>query len=255
MLGLTEVSRVAMLDEFGATPNAATAQVLAGRSAFQSHLAQGFEAGLSIVIVAILLDRLCKQRSPGATLDSHPTIVVCDDEELIRWSLCQHLEGQAAAHEQGRQPAPVEDRVVVAQEFEQRDVEGDRLLADVSYVGHPNHDDAEPVARFQTVRAQSERLTESLAVEDFGVQPMDDASPPKWHLAHVSWLFETFILPRFNSGYENFDPHYDYLFNSYYETVGSMHPRPKRGMLSRPTIATVCDYCDNCSVNHHQTAG
>jgi len=74
------------------------------------------------------------------------------------------------------------------------------------------------------------------------VQPMDDASPPKWHLAHTTWFFETFLLKPFAAGYRPFDERYEYLFNSYYNGVGEPYPRPRRGMLSRPTVAEVYDY-------------
>ncbi len=71
---------------------------------------------------------------------------------------------------------------------------------------------------------------------------MDDASPPKWHLAHTTWFFETFILKSELSGYRSVDERYEYLFNSYYNGVGNPFPRPKRGYLSRPTVAEVMDY-------------
>ena len=81
-----------------------------------------------------------------------------------------------------------------------------------------------------------------MEIEDYGVQPMDDASPPKWHLAHVSWFFETFILCQFGETYQRFHPHFEYLFNSYYNGVGTPFPRPQRGFLSRPTVAEVMAY-------------
>jgi len=95
---------------------------------------------------------------------------------------------------------------------------------------------------FARVRAQSETLCEPLAIEDFGVQPMDDASPPKWHLAHTSWFFETFLLKPFQSGYELFHPRFEYLFNSYYHGVGEPFPRQRRGLLSRPTVTEIFAY-------------
>ena len=67
------------------------------------------------------------------------------------------------------------------------------------------------------------------------VQPMDDASPTKWHLAHVTWFFETFILAKHLPGYQAFDPAFNYCFNSYYESQGPRQPRPKRGVLTRPS--------------------
>ncbi len=71
---------------------------------------------------------------------------------------------------------------------------------------------------------------------------MPDASPPKWHLAHTSWFFETFILTSASPGYQSYDPRYGYLFNSYYMTAGERHSRPKRGLLSRPTVEEIYRY-------------
>jgi len=97
-------------------------------------------------------------------------------------------------------------------------------------------------AEFVRVRQQSEALTRTLAPEDTVVQSMPDVSPTKWHLAHVTWFFERFVLEPFAPGYERFNDDYDYLFNSYYYTAGQMHARPKRGLLSRPTLAQVFEY-------------
>lgn len=97
--------------------------------------------------------------------------------------------------------------------------------------------------RFTRVRAFSERICEPLQIEDYGLQTVVEASPPKWHLAHVSWFYETFLLRPFLSGYAVFHPRFEYLFNSYYEQTGSgFWPRPERGLLSRPTVAEVYDY-------------
>ncbi|MCB1691328.1 MAG: ergothioneine biosynthesis protein EgtB [Pseudomonadales bacterium] len=96
--------------------------------------------------------------------------------------------------------------------------------------------------RYDAVRRRSEVICEPLATEDYVVQPMDDASPPKWHLAHVSWFFETFLLKPYLRGYRPFEPAYEYLFNSYYNGVGTPYPRPKRGHLSRPTVSEVLAY-------------
>jgi len=98
------------------------------------------------------------------------------------------------------------------------------------------------MARFQEVRAQTERLCAPLAVDDYQVQSVLETSPPKWHLAHVSWFFETFLLKPFAPGYLPFHPRFEYLFNSYYETLGSFHPRAQRGLLSRPTVEEVYRY-------------
>jgi len=99
--------------------------------------------------------------------------------------------------------------------------------------------------RYGVVRAATRALTEPLEIEDYGLQSMPDASPAKWHLAHTTWFFETFVLARAVPGYRPFHPRFGYLFNSYYETVGSMHPRPERGLLSRPTVAEVQEYRDH----------
>jgi ergothioneine biosynthesis protein EgtB len=101
---------------------------------------------------------------------------------------------------------------------------------------------AEWLARYRDVRRESERICQPLTIEDYCIQSMPDVSPPKWHLAHTSWFFETFILRPFAPSYVIFHPRYDYLFNSYYETVGSPYPRPQRGLLSRPTVADIYDY-------------
>lgn len=103
--------------------------------------------------------------------------------------------------------------------------------------------------RFRQVRAVSEALCAPLQVEDCVIQSMPDVSPPKWHLAHVSWFFETFLLMPYLPGYRSPDPHYDQLFNSYYQTHGEPFPRARRGLLSRPTLAQVYDYrqhVDHC---------
>ncbi len=97
-------------------------------------------------------------------------------------------------------------------------------------------------AQYQRVRAQSLALVTTLAPEDTVVQSMPDVSPTKWHLAHVTWFFERFVLESFVPGYRRLNDDYDYLFNSYYYTAGQMHARPKRGLLSRPTLAEVFDY-------------
>lgn len=101
---------------------------------------------------------------------------------------------------------------------------------------------AEAEERFFATRKLSLDIAEPLTPEDMTVQAMDDASPTKWHLAHTSWFFETFILaPRVN-GYRPFDEAFTYCFNSYYEAVGPRHARPKRGLLTRPTAEEVFAY-------------
>jgi ergothioneine biosynthesis protein EgtB len=96
--------------------------------------------------------------------------------------------------------------------------------------------------RYQQIRQTSESICRPLATEDYGIQSMPDVSPPKWHLAHTTWFFETFLLVPYLPGYEVFHPQFGYLFNSYYEAVGARHPRPQRGLLSRPTVEEVYRY-------------
>jgi ergothioneine biosynthesis protein EgtB len=95
---------------------------------------------------------------------------------------------------------------------------------------------------YAAVRKETESLCEPLEIEDYGIQSMPDVSPPKWHLAHTTWFFENFLLLPFLPGYRPFHPRFGYLFNSYYETVGTFHPRVQRGLLSRPTVAEVYRY-------------
>jgi ergothioneine biosynthesis protein EgtB len=99
--------------------------------------------------------------------------------------------------------------------------------------------------RFTAIRQESESLAANLSPEDQAIQSMPDVSPTKWHLAHTSWFFETFILAPFDPAYRVFDPDFVYLFNSYYEAVGPRHPRPQRGLLSRPTVDAVGAYRDH----------
>mgnify|MGYP000353076730 FL=1 len=96
--------------------------------------------------------------------------------------------------------------------------------------------------RYQQVRQVSEKICQPLAIEDYTIQSMPDVSPPKWHLAHTTWFFETFLLLPYLPGYTVFHPQFGYLFNSYYEAVGARHPRHQRGLLSRPTVAEVYQY-------------
>ena len=100
------------------------------------------------------------------------------------------------------------------------------------------------IEHYQNVRRTTEQLCQPLATEDYVVQSMPDASPAKWHLAHTSWFFETFILVPYVPGYAVFNPAYDYLLNSYYVTIGVGKPydRPRRGLLTRPTVAEVYEY-------------
>ncbi|MGH7898076.1 MAG: ergothioneine biosynthesis protein EgtB [Candidatus Binatia bacterium] len=96
--------------------------------------------------------------------------------------------------------------------------------------------------RYRRVRDTTESLAAPLSAEDSVVQSMPDASPVKWHLAHTSWFFETFVLERMGNGYAPFQPEFRVLFNSYYNTVGAQHPRPARGLLTRPSLDEVRAY-------------
>ena len=95
---------------------------------------------------------------------------------------------------------------------------------------------------YRRIRENSNSICAPLQTEDYVIQTMGDVSPPKWHLAHTSWFFETFLLEPRLTGYKSFHPKYCFLFNSYYEAVGSRHPRPRRGLLSRPTVSEIYDY-------------
>ena len=97
-------------------------------------------------------------------------------------------------------------------------------------------------ARYQAVRALSLNLVAPLSDGDATAQSMPDASPAKWHLAHTTWFFETFILRDHVPGYRPYDERWAYLFNSYYEAEGARLARPQRGLLTRPSIAEVIDY-------------
>lgn len=96
--------------------------------------------------------------------------------------------------------------------------------------------------RFEQVRGQTERLVQPLSAEDCQLQSMPDASPAKWHLAHLTWFFETFVLERFEKDFRPFDASFRVLFNSYYNGVGDKYPRPQRGLISRPTLQQVLAY-------------
>lgn len=102
--------------------------------------------------------------------------------------------------------------------------------------------DAALIERFKTVRARSESLCAPLEIEDYCIQAMPAVSPPKWHLAHVTWFFESFILVPFDKKYLVFQREFAHLFNSYYEMAGTFFPSAQRGMLSRPTVAEIYRY-------------
>ena len=96
--------------------------------------------------------------------------------------------------------------------------------------------------RYQEVRRQTEALAAPLSAEDMMVQSMPEASPTKWHLAHTTWFFETFLLSRFAESYQPVDPSFSFLFNSYYNAVGERLARPSRGIVSRPSLDEVRRY-------------
>jgi ergothioneine biosynthesis protein EgtB len=97
------------------------------------------------------------------------------------------------------------------------------------------------VGAYRRVRAYSESLAAPLSAEDCAIQSMPDASPVKWHLAHTSWFFETLVLGE-NKSYRAFEPGFTYLFNSYYEALGPRHPRPRRGLITRPGLYEIMGY-------------
>lgn len=96
-------------------------------------------------------------------------------------------------------------------------------------------------ARYRNVRDFSLQLSEVLSAEDCAIQSMPDVSPTRWHLAHTTWFFETFVL-KTRRGYQSFRPEYEYLYNSYYNTVGEQYPRARRGLLSRPGLDEIIEY-------------
>lgn len=124
-----------------------------------------------------------------------------------------------------------------------------------------NRTDATPTASqgvrtlascYEEIRALTEQLCAPLTIEDYGVQSMPEASPAKWHLAHTSWFFETFMLADSDSAYRLFDPQFGYLFNSYYNAVGPFWPREQRGLLARPTVAEVYQYREHVDRAMHR---
>jgi ergothioneine biosynthesis protein EgtB len=111
-------------------------------------------------------------------------------------------------------------------------------MNDLAGAAHAVEDTTLP-GRYAAVRTWTELIARSLSPEDQCVQSMPDASPAKWHRAHTTWFFEQFVLQPFLAGYRIFDADFAYLFNSYYEAVGPRHPRPNRGLLTRPSAEQV----------------
>jgi ergothioneine biosynthesis protein EgtB len=101
---------------------------------------------------------------------------------------------------------------------------------------------AQIAQQYRTVRSTTEMLCEPLEVEDYVAQSMPDASPTRWHLAHTTWFFETLVLKPCMPSYRPINETFEYLFNSYYNTIGDQFPRPKRGLITRPTVAQVMEY-------------
>lgn len=100
----------------------------------------------------------------------------------------------------------------------------------------------ELLSKYAIIREKTEQICQPLLTEDYVIQSMTDVSPPKWHLAHTTWFFETFLLVPYLKGYRPFHPQFRMLFNSYYNDVGKQHPREQRGLLSRPSVKTIYDY-------------
>jgi ergothioneine biosynthesis protein EgtB len=124
--------------------------------------------------------------------------------------------------------------------FRSHDSAGDAAVAE------PPGPAADPwrlwLGAFRAVRAETERRAAPLSAEDQVVQSMPEASPAKWHRAHVTWFFEQFLLRPFDPGYRDFDPRFAYLFNSYYVAAGPRHARPQRGLITRPGVAETAAY-------------
>ncbi|WP_340153718.1 ergothioneine biosynthesis protein EgtB [uncultured Marivirga sp.] len=96
--------------------------------------------------------------------------------------------------------------------------------------------------RYQEIRKTTEGICEPLQIEDYVAQPTEDVSPPKWHLAHTTWFFETFLLKKFSKEYKEFHPQFAFLFNSYYVSAGERMLRPNRGNMTRPTVKEIYQY-------------
>ena len=119
---------------------------------------------------------------------------------------------------------------------------GSRGAAAPTHARKTRRDPSELARRYASVRGQTDALTGTLQTEDFVVSSMADVSPTKWHLAHTSWFFETFVLSIQLDSYRALDPKYSFLFNSYYVQAGERHCRAQRGLLTRPTVSQVFEY-------------
>lgn len=107
-----------------------------------------------------------------------------------------------------------------------------------------NHQTTKLLQQYKQIRGFSKQIVSPLEIEDFVIQAIPDVSPPKWHLAHTTWFFETFILVPYLESFTRFNDTYDYLFNSYYETHGKPYPRHARGLLARPSVNEIFQYRD-----------
>lgn len=114
--------------------------------------------------------------------------------------------------------------------------------SNIRHLGENNLEAQQLFDRYQKVRQITEEICAPLQAEDYQIQSCLEVSPPKWHLAHVSWFFESFVLSRYSNNYQSFHPKFHYIFNSYYQSLGNFHARNKRGNLSRPTIEEVYRY-------------
>lgn len=108
------------------------------------------------------------------------------------------------------------------------------------------------LTQFKETRHTTEALCQPLGIEDYGIQSMPDVSPPKWHLAHTTWFFEEFILKRLNSNFCYFNKNFNYLFNSYYESLGGRLQKSQRGILSRPTVDEIYAYRSSINLQLEQ---
>ncbi len=113
-----------------------------------------------------------------------------------------------------------------------------------AYPPHANRPTDTLISRYRGIRSTTEEICRPLQTEDYVLQSICEVSPPKWHLAHTTWFFETFILAKFLSGFEPYDPSFNFLFNSYYNTIGDQFLQRSRGLISRPGVEEIYNYRD-----------
>src|SRR5690606_7140582 len=118
-----------------------------------------------------------------------------------------------------------------------------------------NNRNAALLEQYQNIRKRTEEICAPLQIEDYVVQPVVDVSPPKWHLGHTTWFFEHFILKENLTDYTEFDAQYNFVFNSYYETIGARVLRTDRGNLSRPSVEDVYRYRAYVNLNMEKFLG